>query len=473
MPKGLAILITGLVLGACLIFLWALSGQNPGYSSTYLLLMMITLLIGIPARKILTGETPWWSPHAFVLGTLAVYFVVASTAVVHFRVESMAFGRALSPHELNAGLSVVAVATATYLLGFRFGPKPAMFSPRIEWFFTDTPSVQVRFNLVAMTVFLVGIAAWIAVFAAAGGVGAHLQNIANRQESIARAGGIALHLNKWAFVGFFLYFARNGVRPTTLVMFGALMLIYLIYGSRNWVGMFLAGTAIIYRIRFGKIPSIVWLGSAVGLVFVQSFLVLLRYTSGDIGRAKFMYSRNMRTTEGTVLSFVGDFAFIRYLSDLAVSMGTEVPYQWGKTFLAFFYVVPSFLWNPHDYLATGPDVYMRYLTPEHIKTVSVGPSIMGEFVMNFGWPGVVIIPALLGMLLRWFQSAAMTHPHRKYQIAFPVMVAIVGPEMLSFIKHGFLDTTLIPYLLLPLMIPYLPNLSYLTSGPPRIAGAPA
>lgn len=472
MPKGLAITCAIIGVMVCMLILWALSGHSAEYVSTYGLLGLITLMIGFASRKILSNETPWWSPHAFVLATLFLYFVVASVAVIHYRVESMAFGRVFAPHELNAGLTVVAISVATYLVGFRIGPKKQKFSDRIEWFFTDTPAVQARFNMIVLTLFVVGVLSWALIFAAAGGVAAHLRNMADRQETVARAGGIPLHLAKWAFVAFFLYFSRNGVRLTTIAMFGVLMLIYLAFGSRNWVGMFLAGTAIVYRMRFGKIPNVVWVGGVIGLAFVQSFLVLLRVTSGDIGRAQFIYSRQMKTTEGLVMSLVGDFQFIRYLSDLTVSMGTEVPYQWGRTLLSFLFVIPSFLWDPRGVLATGADVYMQNLTPDHIETVSVGPSLLGEFIMNFGWAGVIIMPFVLGWLCKWFQSSVIMQPHRKYQVAFPAMAAIVGPEMLSFIKHGFLDMTLIPYLMLPLVIPYLPNLTYLLSGPPRTAPAP-
>jgi len=473
MTKGLAILVTTVGTLACLIFIAALSSQMPVYASTYMLIAALTVVIAIPARKILSGETPWWSPHAMVLATMFLYFVVASLAVVYFRVESMAFKRSFRAEELNAGMAVVLVSLIAYLIGYRFGPKPGLLPERLEWFFTDTPNVQIRFNLVTMTLFLVGIGAWMSVFYAAGGIGAHLRNLGDRQESVARAGGIALHLSKWAFVGFFLYFARNGVRISTIVMFSVLMVIYLIFGSRNWVGMFLIGTAVVYRMRFGKIPSIVWVGSAVALMFMQAFLVLLRMTGGDFGRAQYQFGKNLRTTEGTVLGFVGDFAFLRYLADLTVSMGTVVPYQWGKTMLSFLFVIPSFLWSARENIATGPGVYMKYLTPDHIKTVSVGPSLLGEFIINFGWPGVVIMPLILGVIMSWFQSITISNPHRRYQLAFPVMAAVFGPEMLSFIKHGLLDTATFPYLILPLLIPYLPNMTYLTSGPPQIVPARA
>jgi hypothetical protein len=368
---------------------------------------------------------------------------------------------------------VVILSMASYLLGFALGPKKQMFSPRVEWFFTDTPSVQVRFNLVVMVVFLVGIAAWMGTFAAAGGVRAHMQNIGSRNETIAMAGGILLHLTKWAYVGFFLYFARNGIRPTTIAMFGVLMLIYLAFGSRNWVGMFLAGTAIIYRMRFGKIPAPFWIGGVVALAFVQSFLVLLRNTSGDVGLAQYMYQRRIQTTEGFILSMVGDFAFLPFITDTTVSMGTVIPYQWGQTLLSFLYVIPRFIWKTHDHITAGSDLYMQHLTPESIKFVSVGPSIVGEFVMNFGLFGAILLPLLLGVVMRWFSSATVMHPHRRYQVAFPVMAAIMGPEMLSLIKHGFIETAVFPYLLLPLVIPYLANLTYLTSGAPKPATAAA
>lgn len=473
MPKGLAIAISVLGVMACMLFLWAISGHQEEYVSTYGLLTVLTLIIGFSARSILSGETPWWSPHSFVLVTMFLYFVVASVAVVHYRLPSMAFGRALRPSELNAGMRVAIVSMSAYLIGFRFGPKPMLFPARIEWFFTDTPNVQVRFNLVVITLFIIGVIAWAVVFAGAGGIGGHIRNIANRQDSIARAGGIVFHLTKWAFIGFFLYLSRNGLRPTTIAMFGILLLIYLAFGSRNWVGMFVAGTAIVYRLRFGKIPILVFLAGIAGLAFVQSFLVLLRYTRGSIGMAQHMYQKNLKTTESTVLSFVGDFSFIRFLSDTAVTIGNELPYQWGRTMLSFFFVIPSGVWDSSKYLDTGGTVYMKHLTPDHMDSVSVGPSLLGEFLIDFGWLGVVVIPLVLGIALRWFQSAALSHPHRRYQVAYPVMVAIMGPEMISFIKHGWVDTTLIPYLLLPLVIPYLPNLSYLTGGAPQQVRAPA
>ncbi len=473
MPKAMALVISVLGVSVCCLALAVLSATQPEYASTYGWMALVAALIGIAARKILTGETPWWSPHAFVLATMFLYWVVASAAMVFYRVDSQAFHRMNSPRELNAGMLVVLLTMLGYLIGFRFGPKPKHFPARLEWFFADTPAVQARFNMVTMALFVIGMAAWAFTFISVGGVMAHMQNLGDRQQTVGAAGGIALHLTKWAYVGFFLYLSRNGVRVTTIAMFGVLLMIYLIFGSRSWVAMFLVGVAIIYRMRFGKIPNIVWPVLVGAIAFMQAFLVLLRATRGNFAHAEHIFSRRMQSTEGTVLSFLGDFGFLPNLADLAVSMGTLVPYQWGKTYLGFFYVIPQIFWNPMEYLPTAPGVYMQYLTPEQVGYVSIGPTLVGEGIMNFGWPGALLVSMVFGVICRWFQSAALTHPGRRFQVAIPVAVAMVSTEIMAYIKQGSPETTLLVYLTIPLIIPYLPNLTYLTGGAPRMAPARA
>lgn len=468
MPKSLAIMASVLGIVGTLLFFYLVTKQQDSYTSTYAWLSLIAVMLAWPARKILDGRTPWYSPHAFVLFTFFMYFIVGSTVAVYYRVPSISTEEPHRAADLNLGMAAVVVAILAYLIGFKIGPKPTFLPARFEWFLTDTEQVQRNFNTFAIGIFGIGMLAWVYVFFVAGGLGGHLQNIQHRTETMGMAGGLAYHFTKWAAAGALLYFARNGLNVISLAMAGALTFLLFIFGSRNLVGMFILGGLIIYHIRFRKIPWFVWVALPPLMVFVVTFMGLIRRAGGSFARAQHMYSRATDSLEGRLISAFGDFTFITEITDVVINWGDRIPFMHGRTLTSVLYIVPNKVWsNKTKHITDASAEYMKELTPQ-LEKVSVGPTLLGEFFINFGWPGMFFGGLILGLVIAPIHSVLTKSPLRSYQVFYCVFLAFFSPQIITFIKHSSIELTAYPYILLPIIIPYLPNLGFL-SNPPQNA----
>jgi hypothetical protein len=86
------------------------------------------------------------------------------------------------------------------------------------------------------------------------------------------------------------------------------------------------------------------------------------------------------------------------------------PYQYGRT-LGLFFVsfVPRGMWPDKPTINTGLWITATYGSGEHIQS-STGPTQVGEWFVNFGWPGVAMGMLLLGFIMRLVQEKLLRHP---------------------------------------------------------------
>jgi hypothetical protein len=78
------------------------------------------------------------------------------------------------------------------------------------------------------------------------------------------------------------------------------------------------------------------------------------------------------------------------------------PYQYGRTLGLFFVAfIPRLLWPDKPEIHIGQWVTDVYGSGPEVVGTSTGPTQVGEFYFNFGWPGVVLGMLLLGVLLRF------------------------------------------------------------------------
>jgi hypothetical protein len=96
---------------------------------------------------------------------------------------------------------------------------------------------------------------------------------------------------------------------------------------------------------------------------------------------------------------------LAYLSVILRDTGTRVPYQNGRTLsyipLGF---IPRLFWPGKPEFTTGQWVTDNYGHGPQIKS-STGCTWMGEFYFNFGWPGLIIGMAVLGVWFRFLQES--------------------------------------------------------------------
>jgi len=378
------------------------------------------------------------------------------------------YERDLSGGELSYALAACTVGVFCYLVGYRMGPKKARLSRGLEWYFTDTPAVQSLFPLMTGLVIVVGLGAWAYAFSVSGGVSAHLRDFGGSRQTLdATAGGLVLHLGKFIWVGAALWMSRYGLKLSTLLVIGATSVPLLLYGSRSYIAILMLGVFIVWRYRFMvKVPKIVWVGMTAALILLMSAYVMLRSTGGNVQQAAKAYTEATSTTEGKIASLTEAFAFIVPMSEMLQETPDKIPYQYGRTFLTVLYIIPNYIWpNKSELFTSGSRVYTEGLFPQRADTVTLTPSIMSEFYINFGWFGVTIFPLITGMVIRWFEMLIMGNPHRRNQVAWIAFGAVVSVNLLRVMKNGVGTVIFAVYFAVPVFIVYWPNIGLLFSPP--------
>ncbi len=108
-------------------------------------------------------------------------------------------------------------------------------------------------------------------------------------------------------------------------------------------------------------------------------------------------------------SATGRADFIHQVAYIYSMTPSVVPYQYGKTY-SFFLVsfIPRLLWPDKPTAGSANGFYAVTYginSEEGAKTTTFGVSILGEAFMNFGWPGVVLIMLLQGILIGAMQHS--------------------------------------------------------------------
>lgn len=457
------------------LFLFLLGGMKPEYIGSYALLGVSGTVLAYPLSRVLTGQTPWFSLHAVVMAILFMYYVAAPASVIYFDFESNYFGRAISPEEMFGPVLATLVGICCYLLGHQIGPKRPRLTRGLEWYFTDTELSWPQLGTNAVLIFVLGVVAWVYMFAIGGGAEAALANMGgHRRDLITGAGGFVFHVAKFAYVGVLLAVCRWRLNIFTLAMLIPFTLLLLLWGARSFVAILLIGTLIVYRFRYlKKVPLSVWAGFAIGVFFLMTYLVVLRAAGGSLERANRIYARRTEGLEGKVEAFMADFSFMIQMAEVYDSMGSKIPYQYGRTFGTVSYIIPGFIWQgQYDVFKSGSLVYLENLFPERVGKIGITPSIMSEFYMNFGWYGIVGCSGLMGVLVRWWDGVMIRPSPRKYQSAFIVIHALFSMNMMRVMKNGSHELIFPVYFLVPLFFAYYPNSRFLFNPPAMLPEAP-
>lgn len=102
-------------------------------------------------------------------------------------------------------------------------------------------------------------------------------------------------------------------------------------------------------------------------------------------------------------SSTGRADFIHQIAHMYSMTPAVVPYQYGATY-SFFLValIPRAIWPDKPVAGSANGFYaVAYgvTTEAGAKTTTFGVSILGEAFLNFGWPGVILIMLLQGILI--------------------------------------------------------------------------
>ncbi len=106
----------------------------------------------------------------------------------------------------------------------------------------------------------------------------------------------------------------------------------------------------------------------------------------------------------------------------------EVPFQYGKTlYILLLFPVPRLIWPGKPVMDIGGWITEVYGSGPGIRS-STGPTQVGDFYLNFGWPGIIGGMFLIGLLIRILHETCGRRP----LVAPGVLVMVVSLQQIGF-----------------------------------------
>jgi len=191
----------------------------------------------------------------------------------------------------------------------------------------------------------------------------------------------------------------------------ALVLVAVVFpffnSSRTKVLMVLIQALVIWRCTRGGVPKPVLVGGTVGILALLLILTALRPRSGDLSDTAAVFGARalLETT-------VGGRHFLDLTKTAHIIEGVPelLPYQYGESYAAWaFMPIPRTVWLDKPPLGAGPLIGQEIF---NMRFAGVPPGMIAEAYLNFGFLGVVLVPFLLGVGMRWMYEMFKPVLHR-------------------------------------------------------------
>ncbi|MGB7328721.1 MAG: O-antigen polymerase, partial [Rubripirellula sp.] len=143
-----------------------------------------------------------------------------------------------------------------------------------------------------------------------------------------------------------------------------------------------------------------WLtAQLVSCVVVVSLFMFILALRGDPNAEK------SRADSMTPVALAEHVVGARYLADITKTgqiyhaIPNFIPFQRGTSYTAVLFApIPRDVWPGKPAIGLGPFIGKEIYGLDH---TGVPPGMIGEAYLNFGWPGVAVIPFLFGCFVRW------------------------------------------------------------------------
>lgn len=228
---------------------------------------------------------------------------------------------------------------------------------------------------------------------------------------------------------------RLAVADAVLLTLGVsiILLFAFISQDRSSTAVVLLGLAIVFAVALGHFP---WRAALTGIVVGGAlFLTMtdLRESSRSGVAERNQVLRELSPPERLAISVGGAFnmgGFVANTHAHAVVPDT-LPYAYGRTFVeAATRPIPRQVWRDKP-VATGQTWIAAFRGDRFGASAGGGaaPGLLAESYWNFGWLGILTIPALLGLFLRLLSNAAnRAGPERPVGAALAVLLAMGLPQ---------------------------------------------
>jgi hypothetical protein len=122
--------------------------------------------------------------------------------------------------------------------------------------------------------------------------------------------------------------------------------------------------------------------------------------------------------------------------------GTIQPFQMGATFAAIpAAFIPKIVWPNKPSIAVGQVFNREFHLAEPDTYIS--PTHVGELYWNFGWPGLILGSALIGLILGWVGLRCGAFPHATLTRLMMVVVTIYAFAIGS---EGSISVAVVPWI---------------------------
>jgi hypothetical protein len=385
-----------------------------GLSGTDLALLALALATGCLASLPLVldqGRRP--SERHIILSTFSVLFVISFVAPVFaiylpgdWPMDAPSYGFSnLFPRDVIRAQLTTILAFVSLLIGYALGRRCAAPIPRMrrDWSLRATLAVACLMIPFGWAVLLAGMfgllaAAWgsgvLSVLGSSYTYGIALLAIAAlRYRSRTSLALIAVVVPVTSIFGVLMG------SKTAILIAGAMVVLAIIVVRRRisvrWVLVGILAFPLVYPVMRFVREDILRFNT---LTAVDA----LRRPSDTLERIFAFVSSNRPSDyflEGLMLS-VGRFDGLGAVSVIVRDTPGVVPFQYGRT-LALFFVsfVPRVLWPDKPTITTGEYITNVYGSGPDIESSTAATQI-GDFFMNFGYPGVIGGMILYGILLR-------------------------------------------------------------------------
>ncbi|WP_420453984.1 hypothetical protein [Rubrivirga sp.] len=166
--------------------------------------------------------------------------------------------------------------------------------------------------------------------------------------------------------------------------------------SRTKVLMILIEALVIWKCVRGRIPRWLVVSMGVGMLALLLVLTALRPKTGDLTDVSQVLGVDalLETTVGG-----RHFLDLSKTSHIVEGVPDRIGYQYGVSYVAWVFMpVPRTVWLDKPPLGAGPIIGREIFD---MQRAGVPPGMIAEAYLNFGVLGVVLVPLLIGVGLRW------------------------------------------------------------------------
>lgn len=273
-----------------------------------------------------------------------------------------------------------------------------------------------------------------------------------------------------------LAYFRNGMRIALILMCITIPITSLIgFLSGSKTSTILAPTfiAMTYVFEKRRIPVSFVAAAVLALAVIYPASEFLRvYMLGSDFRFTSEVILNPGSSASEVTNYVKSRGFGDYLADGFSSVGQRfdstgvvsvivrdtprlTPYQHGSTLILFFVsFVPRVIWPEKPNVSIGQFITDVYGSGSHIES-STAPSQIGDYYLNFGYPGVIIGMFGLGVMLRLAGDLFLGRRSTATSILMATAIAycvVIGFEMNVAIAQSRIFFFVVPIAALHFMV---------------------